>query len=428
MLLALAIFVATIALVIWQPKGLGIGWSALGGAAIALLVGVVSLSDVPVVWGIVWNATATFVAIIIVSLLLDEAGFFEWAALHVARWGRGHGRRLFVLIVLLGAAVSALFANDGAALILTPIVIAMLRALGYKDKATLAFVMAAGFIADTASLPLIVSNLVNIVSADFFRIGFADYASVMVPVDLASIAATLVALLLFFRRDIPASYDVAQLRKPGDAIRDRATFKAGWVVLALLLAGFFLLEPLGVPVSAVAAAGAILLLIIAARGHVIQTRKVLAGAPWQVVIFSLGMYLVVYGLRNAGLTDHLASLLDRTAQGGVWGAAFGTGIIAALLSSVMNNMPTVLVGALSIDATRATGAIKEAMIYANVIGCDLGPKITPIGSLATLLWLHVLGQKGIRIGWGYYFKVGATLTIPVLLVTLAALAVRIGAA
>ncbi len=425
MLLALAIFVVTIALVIWQPGGLGIGWSALGGAAVALLVGVVSLADVPVVWGIVWNATAAFVAIIIVSLLLDEAGFFEWAALHVARWGGGHGRRLFVLIVLLGAAVSALFANDGAALILTPIVIAMLRALGYRDRATLAFAMAAGFVADTASLPLIVSNLVNIVSADFFRIGFADYASVMVPVDLASIAATLIVLLLFFRRDVPTSYDVAQLRAPADAIRDRATFRAGWVVLAALLAGFFLLEPIGVPVSAVAAAGAVLLLVVAARGHVIETRKVLRGAPWQVVIFSLGMYLVVYGLRNAGLTDHLSSLLDRTAQGGIWGAAFGTGIIAALLSSVMNNMPTVLVGALSIDATHATGAVKEAMIYANVIGCDLGPKITPIGSLATLLWLHVLGQKGIRIGWGYYFRIGATLTVPVLLVTLAALALRI---
>jgi len=427
MVLALAIFVVTITLVIWQPKGLGIGWSALGGAAVALLVGVVSLSDISVVWGIVWNATATFVAIIIVSLLLDEAGFFEWAALHVARWGGGHGRRLFVLFVLLGAAVSALFANDGAALILTPIVIAMLRALGYRDKATLAFVMAAGFIADTASLPLIVSNLVNIVSADFFQIGFADYASVMVPVDLASIAATLVVLLLFFRRDIPAHYDVTQLRAPANAIRDLATFKAGWVVLALLLAGFFLLDPIGVPVSAVAATGATLLLLIAARGHVIETRKVLRGAPWQIVIFSLGMYLVVYGLRNAGLTDHLAGLLDRTAQGGVWGAVIGTGIIAALLSSVMNNMPTVLVGALSIDATHATGAVREAMIYANVIGSDLGPKITPIGSLATLLWLHVLGQKGIRIGWGYYFKVGATLTAPVLLVTLAALAIRISA-
>lgn len=221
---------------------------------------------------------------------------------------------------------------------------------------------------------------------------------------------------------------MAALRAPREAIRDAATFRAGWIVLALLLAGFFLLEPLGVPVSAVAAAGAILLLVIAGRGRVIQTGKVLRGAPWQVVIFSLGMYLVVYGLRNAGLTDHLAALLDRTAQGGVWGAALGTGVIAAVLSSVMNNMPTVLVGALSIDATHATGAVKEAMIYANVIGCDLGPKLTPIGSLATLLWLHVLGQKGIRIGWGYYFRVGVTITVPVLLVTLAALAIRISIA
>ncbi|AHE55938.1 arsenic transporter [Sphingomonas sanxanigenens] len=428
MLIAVLIFVATITLVIWQPRGLGIGWSAMGGAAVALLAGVVTLSDVPVVWDIVWNATGAFVAIIVISLLLDEAGFFEWAALHVARWGRGDGRLLFALVVLLGAAVSALFANDGAALILTPIVIAMLRALGYGAKAMLAFVMAAGFIADTASLPLVVSNLVNIVSADFFGIGFGEYAAVMVPVDLVAIAATLGALLLFFRRDIPANYDMGQLRRPEEAIRDVATFRVGWVVLALLLAGFFLLEPRGVPVSAVAAAGAILLLAIAARGHVIQTGKVLRGAPWQVVIFSLGMYLVVYGLRNAGLTDHLAALLDRTAQGGVWGAALGTGIIAAVLSSVMNNMPTVLVGALSIDATHATGAVKEAMIYANVIGCDLGPKLTPIGSLATLLWLHVLGQKGVRIGWGYYFRVGVTLTVPVLLVTLAALALRIGIA
>ncbi|QBM76715.1 arsenic transporter [Sphingomonas sp. AAP5] len=425
MTIAVLIFLATLALVIWQPRGLGIGWSAMAGALVALLAGAITLADVPVVWGIVWNATGAFVAIILISLILDEAGFFEWAALHVARWGGGNGKRLFALVVLLGAAVSSLFANDGAALILTPIVIAMLRALGYGTKATLAFVMAAGFIADTASLPLVVSNLVNIVSADFFKLGFAHYALVMVPVDLAAIAATLAALLLFFGRDIPSNYDVTQLRVPGEAIRDRATFRAGWVVLALLLAGFFLLEPLGVPVSATAAVGALVLIVIAARGPVIETRKVVRGAPWQVVIFSLGMYLVVYGLKNAGLTDHLAVTLDYAAHGGVWGAAFGTGMIAALLSSIMNNMPTVLVGSLSIDATHATGVIKDAMIYANVIGCDLGPKITPIGSLATLLWLHVLAQKDVKIGWGYYFRVGVTLTIPILLVTLAALALRL---
>ncbi|MGN6375487.1 MAG: arsenic transporter [Sphingomonas sp.] len=425
MLLAILIFVATIALVIWQPKGLGIGWSAMGGAIVALLAGVITLADIPVVWTIIWNATGAFVAIILISLILDRAGFFEWAALHVARWGGGDGRWLFALVVLLGAGVAALFANDGAALILTPIVIAMLRALGYNEKATLAFVMAAGFIADTSSLPLVVSNLVNIVSADFFHIGFGEYALVMAPVDLAAIAVTLAALFLFFGKDIPRRYDVAQLRAPSDAIQDRATFRAGWVVLALLLVGFFVLDPLGVPVSAVAAVGAIVLIAIAARGHVIPTRTVIREAPWQVVIFSLGMYLVVYGLKNAGLTTAIAGLLEQSASGGVWGAAFGTGILAAVLSSIMNNMPTVLVGALSIDATGITGAAHQAMVYANVIGCDLGPKITPIGSLATLLWLHVLGQKGIRIGWGYYFRVGITLTTPILLVTLAALALRL---
>ena len=425
MLVAFLIFLATLILVIWQPRGLGIGWSATAGAIVALLAGVIHMADIPVVWHIVWNATGTFVAVIIISLLLDKAGFFEWAALHVERWGRGSGKRLFVLLVLLGASVAALFANDGAALILTPIVIAMLRALRFSAKATLAFVMAAGFIADTASLPLVVSNLVNIVSADYFNIGFGRYAAVMVPVNLVSVAATLGMLMWFFRKDIPANYDVAQLRMPDEAIHDRATFVTGWWVLGLLLVGFFWLERLGVPISAVAAVGAGLLVVVAALGHKISTREVLGNAPWQVVTFSLGMYLVVYGLRNAGMTAYLTAALNECARYGVWGASLGTGLMTAILSSIMNNMPTVLIGALSIDATTSQGVVREAMVYANVIGSDLGPKITPIGSLATLLWLHVLESKDIKISWGYYFRVGIVLTLPVLLLTLAALAVRL---
>ena len=425
MLIAASIFLLTITLVIWQPRGLGVGWSAMLGAGLALLSGVVHLSDIPLVWEIIWNATGTFVALIIISLLLDEAGFFAWAALHVARWGRGRGRRLYAWMIVLGALVSALFANDGAALILTPIVMSMLLALRFSPAATLAFVMGAGFIADTASLPLVVSNLVNIVSADFFHIGFNRYASVMVPVNLVAVAATLVVLMGFFRRDIPLAYDPGQLDEPKNAIHDKPTFYAGWVVLVILLLGCFALEPLGIPISAISAVCAVLLLIVAGRGHRISTRKVLKEAPWHIVIFSLGMYLVVYSLRNAGLTAYLAGWLDVFARQGVWGAAMGTGLLTALLSSLMNNLPTVLIGALSIDASQATGVVKEAMIYANVIGSDLGPKITPIGSLATLLWLHVLQRKGIVIGWGYYFKVGIVLTLPVLLLTLAALAVRL---
>jgi arsenical pump membrane protein len=426
MLLAVLIFLITITLVIWQPRGLGIGWSACGGAVVALLLGVVSVADVGTVWGIVWNATFTFLAIILTSLVLDEAGFFEWAALHVAAWGRGNGRRLYAAIILLGAAVSALFANDGAVLILTPIVIAILVALKMPPAATLAFVMGAGFISDTGSLPLVTSNLVNIVSADFFGLGFARYASVMVPVNVVSVLATLAVLMLFFRRDIPLRYDATALRRPAEAIRDRPTFLLGWAVLVMLLVGFFLGERLGLPISVVAITGSALLFGMAARGHVINMRKVLRDAPWQVVLFSLGMYLVVYGLRNAGLTDALAGVLDRFPTEGTMAPAIGTGLLTAFLSSIMNNMPTVLIGALSIDASVATGTAREAMIYANVIGSDLGPKITPIGSLATLLWLHVLARKGITITWGYYFRVGVVLTLPVLLVTLVALAIRLG--
>ncbi|NBF13222.1 arsenic transporter [Pseudomonas sp. Fl4BN1] len=425
MLIAAAVFVFTLVLVIWQPKGLGVGWSATIGAVIALAVGAVSLQDIPTVWAIVWNATATFIAIIIISLLLDEAGLFEWAALHVARWANGNGYRLFVFCVLLGAAVSALFANDGAALILTPIVMSMLLALRFSPAATLAFVMAAGFIADTASLPLVVSNLVNIVSADYFGLGFSEYASVMLPVNLASVAATLLVLFLYFRKDLPQRYASDALRRPEEAIRDRATFVVGgWTLLALLV-GLFALEPLGIPISAVAAVCAAVLFAVAAKGHKISTRRVLRGAPWQVVVFSLGMYLVVYGLKNAGLTDQLTHLLNRLAAQGLWSATIGTGLLSALLSSMMNNMPSVLIGALSIQASGADGLVREAMIYANIIGCDLGPKITPIGSLATLLWLHVLERKGLRISWGYYFKVGIVLTLPVLLITLTALALRL---
>ncbi len=425
MVIAAAVFVFTLVLVIWQPRGLGVGWSATIGAVLALVVGAVSFQDIPTVWAVVWNATATFIAIIIISLLLDEAGFFEWAALHVARWANGNGRRLFAFTVLLGAAVSALFANDGAALILTPIVISLLVALRFSAGATLAFVMAAGFIADTASLPLVVSNLVNIVSADFFKLGFAEYASVMVPVTVASVASTLLVLLLYFRREVPATYLLADLKAPRSAVRDRTTFVCGWWVLGLLLVGLFVLEPMGVPISAVAAVCAAILFAVAAKGHVISTRRVLREAPWQIVVFSLGMYLVVYGLNNAGLTSHLTALLNRLGEDGIWAAALGTGLLSALLSSVMNNLPSVLIGALSIDASTSTGLVRDAMIYANVIGCDLGPKITPIGSLATLLWLHVLQRKGMLITWGYYFKVGALLTFPVLFITLSALALRL---
>lgn len=426
-MLAFIIFIVTLGLVIWQPKGLGIGWSAMGGALVALAFGVVQLSDVSIVWDIVWDATFTFVALIIISLILDEAGFFGWAALYVARLGNGHGRLLFPMIVMLGAFISAFFANDGAALLLTPIVIAILLRLDFSPPSALAFIIATGFIADTASLPLVTSNLVNIVSANYFDIGFGRYAAVMVPVNIVSVLATLVVLWIFYARHIPKHYSMVNLSAPASAIKDMLVFKAAFPLLALLLVAYFAIESLGMAISLITGAAALLLMAIAGRywqggrGAVMSVPDIVRKAPWQIVLFSIGMYLVVYGLGNAGLTAYGAQILTWLGRQGALVATLGTGFLSAIVASIMNNMPSTLVGALAIDSAQVPIATRELMIYANIIGNDLGPKFTPIGSLATLLWLHVLAEKGYEISWGEYMKIGLIITPPVLLVTLLAL-------
>lgn len=413
MALAIGVFLATLTFIIWQPRGLQIGTSAVGGAVLALVLGIVSFTDVITVTSIVWDATLAFIGIILLSMVLDEIGFFEWAALKMVRLSRGNGQLMFVYMMILGALVAAFFANDGAALILTPIILAKMKHLNMKPLPMFAFLMAGGFIGDSASNPLIISNLTNIVTAGYFQIGFWDYARTMFLPNLLSILASIAVLWVYFRKDIPKHIDISQLSTPESAIKNMTMFRLSWWFLALLMVGYFIGDFYHLPVSVFALGGALIFLAIATYFKATKPIMTIKAAPWQVVWFSIGLYVVVYGLKNGGLTTYLAGLIVELQSMGSVYAIVGTGFISAILSSIMNNMPTVMIMDIAIAE-----AGNSALAYANIIGCNLGPKMTPIGSLATLLWLHVLAQKGVKIGWGEYMKVGLVIAPPVLFVAL----------
>ncbi|WP_458700433.1 arsenic transporter [Sulfurospirillum sp. 1307] len=413
MILAGIIFLITLIFVIWQPKGLQIGTTAIIGAIVALIVGVVSLNDVWIVTGIVWDATLAFIGIIILSMILDEIGFFEWSAIKMAKFSGGNGRLMFVYILILGALVAALFANDGAALILTPILLAKMKHLKMDKLAIFAFLMAGGFIGDSASNPLVISNLTNIVTANYFNIGFLEYAQNMFLPNLLSIVASIVILFIYFRKSIPLHVNIEELPEAKSVIKNMAMFKLSWWFLIFLMASYFVGDIYHLPISLFALGGALVFLAIAKYFKAVKPKEIIKTAPWQVVWFSIGLYVVVYGLKNGGMTDAIADVLIAIKPYGEQTYIIATGFISAFLSSIMNNMPTIMIMDIAIDKTGDT-----FLAYANILGSNLGPKMTPIGSLATLLWLHVLKQKGVIIGWGEYMRVGVVITIPVLFVAL----------
>ena len=417
MLLASLLFLLTLIFIIWQPKGLQIGTTAIIGAITALLLGVVSINDIWTVTDIVWDATLAFIGIIILSMVLDEIGFFEWCAIKMAKLSKGNGHLMFVYALLLGAFVSALFANDGAALILTPILLAKMRILKLNAKSILAFLLAGGFISDSASLPFVFSNLTNIVTANYFGIGFAEYLTQMFIPFVVSVFISILFLWLLLRKDIPKQIDVTLLPNANDVLKSKTLFLFSWFFLALLIAGYFIGDAYNLPVSVFALGGGLIFLTISSIMKTVHPKEIIKNAPWQVVWFSIGLYIVVYGLKNAGLTDYLTIVLKELSTQGDVIAIVGTGFISAFLSAIMNNMPTIMIMDIALQDVG-----NQALAYANIIGCNLGPKMTPFGSLATLLWLHVLSQKGVKIGFWEYSKFGLMITPPVLLVVLLSLA------
>ena len=200
---AIAIFAATLILMIKRPRGIRLGYAAGIGAAASLLLGTVSLGQAAQSFLNIWDAALAFIGIVALSVTLDAMGFFKWAALRVVKSAGGNGLKLYFYVALLTAAVSILFANDSAVLILTPIVLEIVICIGVNSPGRMAYLFSAGLIADTAAMPLITSNPINILSADYFHYTFIQHLIFMGPIAIATITTSLLLVYLLFRKENP---------------------------------------------------------------------------------------------------------------------------------------------------------------------------------------------------------------------------------
>jgi arsenical pump membrane protein len=409
-----------------QPRGINLGMAAGLGALASILLGTVTVADAVDAFYDIWDAALAFVGIVTLSVTLEVMGFFKWTALRVARLARGDGVRLYVLVGLLSAAVSILFANDSAVLILTPIVLEMVKQLNIDEHGRMAYLFAAGLIADTAAMPLITSNPVNIVSADYFGYTFIEHLVFMGPVAVATIALSMVVVYLFFRSKIPRSFSPSLI---DTLIVDGAVITP--VQLRLSVATLVAVDALyvvsslnRVPVSFVICGGALLLLVIylwtdRRRFALKEERR---GLPyiarrinWDILAFMLGIFLVVQGLRHAGAVTLFSGLF-------VWCLGLpgllkvlAPSLIVTVSASAMNNWPMTMLGLLSVEDAMVTLGLNAAdstvLIFSNIIGNNLGPHFFPIGSLAILMWLNTMKAKGLVISLRDYLRVGSVLSI-----------------
>lgn len=423
---SVGIFAFTLILMVKRPRGLNLGFAAGIGAGISLLLGTVSLGEAAASFLNIWDAALAFVGIVALSVTLDALGFFKWAALRVVRLARGSGLRLYFYVSLLTAGVSVLFANDSAVLILTPIVLEIVTQLKIDSKGRMAYLFSAGLIADTAAMPLITSNPVNIVSADFFGYTFLSHLVFMVPIAIATIISSMLLVYVFFRKKIPKVYDVklVEVLASGSQVIAPKLLKISVATLVAIDVGYVLASFGRVPVSLVICSGAIFLLIVylaslskvdTFNGERKGLKSLAKEINWDIVLFMLSIFIVVQGLANAGVTDLLASAFVTTSALPSVLSVLVPSLIVTVGASFMNNWPMTILGLLSISQADATvnlgGQAFTGLVFSNVIGNNLGPHFFPFGSLAILMWLACMQRKGVKISLKDYLKVGAVVSI-----------------
>jgi len=401
---ALIIFVLTLALIMIRPKGLSEAYTAAAGAAVMLAVGYVHPGQAAQTLIADWNVFLFFLGMMTLAALADRAGFFTWTAAVAAQSAQGSVRRLFFNVFVLGALISTFLSNDATALILTPIVYTLVTRLRLR---ALPFMFACTFIADTASFVLPVSNPINIIVLSSFHMNFLEFLRLLFPASLLVIAINVGAFFWLFRRDLRGQFEGKRLGTPGDAIPHRPFFQYTCATLALTAIAYVVASLEGWPLSLVACGGALLLLAGALRYRRLEIQPLAREISWPIFLFIAGMFLVVRGVENVGLTSLFASALTDLTGHHLAAGVLVTTFSSAIGANLINNVPMAVVMVATLNhLSRLSHRVQTGMVAATILGCDLGPNITTVGSLATIMWMLILRRKGLDVSSVDYFRIG----------------------
>lgn len=417
-----------------------------------LLTGSVNMGDVRALFAETAPVLVFLAGMLVVGYVADQAGVFHWLAQHTARLSGGDGRCLFVGLYGVGVFVTVWFSLDTTAVILAPIVFNLVRVLGVPP---LPFILATTYVANTASLLLPVSNLTNLIVWNRFHIPFWSFAAAMAMPAMAAIAVNLLLFLWLFRRDIPhhfilqpavaASPAPAGAASPGSSVaaasQETAHAPAAsgpisaelsaaldgaatggrrlaecLVLLGMLLVAIAAAPFLGWELWAVAVAGGLSLTVHALIRGELELRRLVTGISWDLLPFVFSLFLVLRGVGKSGLTEFLTAVLAPDGGGDTFLGMLRVAAATALGSNLINNLPMVLVAVDSLTAPLAAGQVGMGSVYAALLGTNLGPNLTVIGSLATMLALSIIGSKGLQVPGALYLKIGVV-TVPLLLLS-----------
>ena len=418
--LAAVVFLTTIALVIARPWRLTEASAALLGAAAMVLGGLVSpgsaLSDVAGHW----NVLLFFVGLTGAAAVAERSGLFEALAGTAARASAGSPRRLLVSVVVAGAIVAALLSNDAAALVLTPVVYVLVARFGLSP---LPYVLACTFVADAASVALPVSNPVNLIVSDRLGVSASSLVPILLPAAIASVVALLGCLFVVYRAQLPTRAPLVPASESwtGWAVVPRQLLAAFGVAVAVFAAASALNMPLGPTMAAV------WLLLLAVEWTSRRPDRPLDGIGWSLLVFVGSMGILVYGLSSSGITAWLAQVVLGQVRDSPAAVMVVTALAAAVGSNLVNNLPAAFVFADAVHGAGLSAASSHAAAIGTIIGADLGPNLTPVGSVATLLWFVLLRQRGLEVStWGY-IRIGLIVT-PVTILAALSVALLIGVA